>query len=248
MSAVGIVPARYQSSRYPGKPIVEIAGLPMLQWVWQGARAAKRLREVYIATDDSRIANCCDNFGAKVIMTREDHHTGTDRLAEAAEVMDDDIIVNIQGDEPLIEGFVVDAVVETLLEDSQNRMATLVHAMGRDQIDDPNRVKVALDRLGNALYFSRSPIPFDRSGPGEATSAQTLWQHIGIYAYRRDFLFEFAALPQTPCELSESLEQLRALENGIPIRTGIVEGWTSDSVDAPEDVLRVEALLAQRRS
>ncbi len=242
MSAVGIIPARYRSTRYPGKPIVEIAGAPMIEWVWRGARGAKQLRDVFIATDDSRIADCCTAFGAQVIMTRDDHPTGTDRLAEAAGVLDDDIIVNIQGDEPLIEGFIVDAVVNALIEDPSNRIATLVHAADRDDIENANRVKVAMDRRGYALYFSRSAIPYAH----DPASTSTYWQHIGIYAYRRDFLFEFVTLARTPAERSESLEQLRALENGVPIRTAIVEGWSSVSVDAPEDVLRVERLLAKK--
>lgn len=247
MSAVGIIPARYRSSRFPGKPIALIAGLPMIQWVWQGARQAKGLREVFIATDDPRIAECCTSFGAEVIMTRDNHPTGTDRLAEAAETLDDDIIVNIQGDEPLIEGFVVDAVVEALREDPENRMATLVHAADRKDIDNPNSVKVALNRRGYALYFSRSPIPYVQvdSSPRSENSS-TFWHHIGIYAYRRDFLLEFVGLERTPAEQSESLEQLRALESGIAIRTGIVTGWRSVSVDVPEDVAKVEALLSEK--
>lgn len=254
MSAVGIIPARYKSSRYPGKPIVEIAGLPMIQWVWQGACQAKQLREVFIATDDSRIAECCSGFGAQVIMTRDDHPTGTDRLAEAAALLEDDVIVNIQGDEPLMEGFVVDAVVEALEEDPANRMATLVHAANPEDINNPNRVKVTLDLQGYALYFSRCPIPFSRATHVRSTSAASseppsrYWQHIGIYAYRRDFLFEFVTLPRTPAEESESLEQLRALENGIPIRTRIIEGWRSLSVDSPEDVAGVETLLREKRA
>lgn len=244
MTAVGIIPARYGSSRFPGKPLIEIAGRPMIERVWRGARRAKTLREVFVATDDPRIAACCEAFGAPVLMTQDTHPTGTDRLAEAAARLPDDVIVNIQGDEPLIEGFVVDAVVEALLEDESHGMSTLVHAADLADIENPNRVKVALDRRGYALYFSRSPIPY----PSRASSNSSFWQHIGIYAYRRDFLLQFVNLARTPAERSEALEQLRVLEHGFPIRVGIIEGWTSVAVDLPEDVARAEALLTDPRA
>ncbi len=242
MNAVGIIPARHASSRFPGKPLAVVAGRPMIQRVWEGARSAKHLREVYVATDDERIAHCCEAFGAPVIMTSDVHPTGTDRVAEAAAALHDDVIVNIQGDEPLITGFVVDSVVTSLLEDDAVGMSTLVQAAGAADIDDPNRVKVVLDRHGRALYFSRAPIPHShRTGP-----AASYWHHIGIYAYRRDFLLRFVELPQTAAERSEALEQLRALEHGLPIRVGVIEGFRSVAVDVPADIQRAEALLKER--
>jgi 3-deoxy-manno-octulosonate cytidylyltransferase (CMP-KDO synthetase) len=236
-SAVGIIPARHASTRFPGKPLAEIAGVPMVQRVFERTRQAKRLSGVYVATDDDEIAAACARFGAPVLMTRSDHPTGTDRLAEAAGCLDHEVIVNVQGDEPLIEGFVIDAAVDALLQDDDTPMSTVVHALTGDARDDPNRVKVVLDRAGFALYFSRSPIPFGR-GPVRNT-----WQHVGLYAYRRPFLLEFVDLPRTPAEQAEELEQLRALEHGYRIRAAIVEGWHSVPVDVPEDVARVEALL-----
>jgi 3-deoxy-manno-octulosonate cytidylyltransferase (CMP-KDO synthetase) len=219
-----------------------IAGVPMIQRVFERTRCAKRLSEVYVATDDERIAEACAQFGAPVLMTSPDHPTGTDRLAEAASQLTHDIIVNVQGDEPLIEGFVIDAAVSALLEDDDTRIATVVHALEGDAREDPNRVKVVLDRAGFALYFSRSPIPYERGEAG------TTWQHVGLYAYRRPFLKDFVNLPRTPAERSEELEQLRALEHGHRIRVAVVEGWRSVAVDVPEDVAKVEALLAELES
>ena len=242
MSAVGIVPARFASSRFPGKPLAAIAGLPMLQRVVEGARGAKRLRDVIVATDDARIAEACEKFGTRAVLTSADHPNGTDRIAEVAAGLDDEVIVNVQGDEPLIEGFVIDAAVAALLETPEAPMATVVHRAEPDALADPNRVKVVLDRAGFALYFSRSPIPHRRDG-GDAE----LWQHVGLYAYRREFLARYVALAPTPLERAEQLEQLRALEHGHRIRTAIVEGWRSVPVDVPADVARVEAILARRR-
>jgi 3-deoxy-manno-octulosonate cytidylyltransferase (CMP-KDO synthetase) len=243
MRAVGIIPARYEATRFPGKPLAEIAGLPMVQHVWQGACQAKRLGQVIVATDDPRIADVCRDFGAEVALTRSDHPTGTDRLAEVAATRDEDLIVNIQGDEPLIEGFVIDAVVDALADASDAPMATVVHAAGADALDDPNRVKVVLDRFGFALYFSRSPIPARRPHH----PAPRVWQHVGLYAYRREFLAEFVKLAQTPAERAEGLEQLRVLENGQRIRCAVIEGWQSTPVDVPADIGAVEARLRQDR-
>jgi 3-deoxy-manno-octulosonate cytidylyltransferase (CMP-KDO synthetase) len=242
MTAVGVIPARYAAARFPGKPLAPIAGRPMLQRVWEGARRAKSLRAVIVATDDPRIADACRDFGAEVALTRPDHPTGTHRVSEVAQTLEDDIVVNIQGDEPLIEGFVIDAGVEALREDPEVGMATLVHALDAGAREDPNRVKVVVDRRGRALYFSRSPIPYTRSGAAKPP----LWQHVGLYAYRRPFLLDFVRLPPTPAECAEQLEQLRALEHGHAIRCAVIEGWRSLPVDVPDDVARVEAALAQR--
>jgi 3-deoxy-manno-octulosonate cytidylyltransferase (CMP-KDO synthetase) len=242
MTAVGVIPARFAAMRFPGKPLASIAGVPMIQRVWEGARRAKSLRTVIVATDDSRIAEVCRSFGAEVALTRSDHPSGTDRIGEVAAGLEDEVIVNVQGDEPLIEGFVVDAAVEALREDAEAALATVVHTAEPGALGDPNRVKVVLDRRGRALYFSRSPIPHVRRG-GETP---TFWQHVGLYAYRRPALLEFVALSRTPAERAEGLEQLRALEHGWAIHCAVVEGWRGVAVDVPEDVARVEARLAQR--
>jgi 3-deoxy-manno-octulosonate cytidylyltransferase (CMP-KDO synthetase) len=243
MNAVGVIPARFDGRRFPGKLLAEIAGVPMLRRVWEGASAAKTLRTVIVATDDDRIADACAEFGAPVVRTRHDHATGSDRVAEVAEALHDEIVVNIQGDEPTIAGFVVDAAVEALREDADVPMATVVHNATAEAQDDPNRVKVVLDRRGRALYFSRSRIPARRSG-GEAPR---VWQHVGVYAFRRSFLRTFAGLAQGTLERAEGLEQLRALEHGHAIRCAIVEGWCSAPVDVREDIARVEAQLGDRR-
>jgi len=242
MSAVAIVPARWASSRFPGKPLVEIAGVPMLRRVVEGVRGAKRVRAVLVATDDERIARACRGFGVEVRMTSPAHATGTDRLAEACRGLPDDIVVNVQGDEPLIEGFVVDAAVAALEESPEAAMSTVVHRAQPGALEDPNRVKVVLDRRGFALYFSRAPIPHRRAVGADAA----VWQHVGLYAYRRAFLERFVALEPTPLERAEALEQLRALEHGHRIRAAVVEGWHGVPVDVPEDVARVEAALAER--
>ncbi len=236
--AAAIIPARYASTRFPGKPLAPIGGVPMLQRVFERTQAAEGVADVYVATDDERIASACAAFDAPVLMTSPDHPTGTDRLAEAAAGLDHDLIVNVQGDEPLIEPFVIQAAVDALMGDADAAMSTVVHPLEGDARDDPNRVKVVLDRNGYALYFSRSPIPYHRGETKEPT-----WQHVGLYVYRRDFLLTFVRQPRTPAEQAEELEQLRVLEMGHRIRVAVVEGWKSVPVDVPEDVATVEALL-----
>ena len=242
MTVLAILPARYGSTRFPGKPLTPIAGKPMIQHVWERTRAAKRVDQTVVATDDVRIADACAAFGAEVEMTREDHPTGTDRLAEVAERHDHDVLINVQGDEPLIEDFVIDAAVEALLRDERAAMSTVVHAAEAAAYDDPNRVKVVLDVEGFALYFSRASIPFRRNDTG-----QPPLQHVGLYGYRKDFLLEFVRLPRSAAEQIEELEQLRALENGYRIRAATIEGWHSVPVDVPADVAVVEAALAAAR-
>jgi len=241
MTAVGVIPARWQAIRFPGKPLAPIAGVPMVQRVWEGARGAGSLRRVIIATEDARVADACRGFGAEVAMTRSDHETGTDRLAEVALSLDAPIVVNIQGDEPLIEGWVIDAAVQALQEDPSVEMSTVVHPAELEGLDDPNRVKVVIDRNDFALFFSRSRIPALR----DAKATPRYWQHVGLYAYRRAFLLDFVMLERTPLELAEALEQLRALEHGYRIRCGKVEGWLCIPVDVPADVARVEARLKE---
>jgi len=243
VQAVAVIPARFAASRFPGKPLAPIAGVPMLRRVWEGARSAKCVRDALVATDDARIADAARGFGATVVMTSSEHPTGTDRIAEVARHLRDDIVVNVQGDEPLIEGFVIDAAVEALVAEPSAPMATVVHAVAADALADPNRVKAVLDRRGFALYFSRAPIPFVRDA---SARRPPVWQHVGLYAYRREFLLEYVKLPRTPLEETEALEQLRALEHGHPIRVAAIEGWESLPVDVPADVAKVEAALAAR--
>ena len=244
MSVLAILPARYGSTRFPGKPLTPITGKPMIQHVWERTRLAKHVDAVMIATDDERIRTACEAFGAEVEMTATNHPTGTDRLAEVAARHDFEVIVNVQGDEPLIEGFVIDTAVEALLHDDSAAMSTIVHRAEPAAFNDPNRVKVVVDAHGTALYFSRAPIPYRRESSGEDSDLRPL-QHVGLYVYRRDFLLEFVRLPRSPAEKAEELEQLRALENGYRILAPEVEGWTSIPVDVPEDVPIVEAALAK---
>lgn len=241
MRALGVIPARFASSRFPGKPLAPIAGVPMLQRVWEGTRRAKRLGRLLVASDDARVLEACRDFGAEAVVTSHDSPSGTHRVAEVAEGAPEEIVVNVQGDEPLIQGEVIDALVTALEEDPEAPMATLAHPAGPGARDDPNRVKVVIDRTGYALYFSRSAIPAQRD-PG---TAGTTWQHAGIYAYRRDFLLELLHLPPTPAEQTEALEQLRVLEHGYRIRVVTLEGWASLPVDVPEDVARVETRLRE---
>ena len=246
MSVLGVIPARHASTRFPGKPLTPIAGRPMIQHVFERSRQSKRLDDVAIATDDPRIQEVCEGFGATVFMTDPNHPTGTDRLAEVAAQVDHDILVNIQGDEPLIEGYVIDAAVDALVADDDADMSTIVHRAGAEALLDPNRVKVVVDSRGFALYFSRSAIPYERARPtGDAVDLAPILQHVGLYTYRRRFLLELVKLPRTPLEVTEELEQLRALESGFRIRVAEIEGWQSIPVDVPEDVARVEEALAK---
>ena len=190
-----------------------------------------------MATDDSRVMALCDEFGAKAVMTSPEHATGTDRIAEVAQRLRDDVIVNIQGDEPLLEPRVIEAALEALERDVEASMSTVVHPLDQGALQDCHRVKVWLDADGRASDFART-LPLD-SG-----ASSNCWQHIGLYAYRRDFLLDFVQWPQSPTELDRDLEQWRALDGGYPIAVGRVNGWRSVPVDVPEDVGRVEAALA----
>ncbi len=235
---VAIIPARYESNRFRGKPLALIAGKPMIQHVVERARKVEMLSRVVVATDDQRI------FGGEYVMTRKDHVSGSDRLAEAAELVnisEHDVVVNIQGDQPLFPAEVVEQVARPLLEDPALPMSTLIYKILRkEEITDPNHVKTVFDRNNNALYFSRSPIPFQRN-PEEAV-APTYYKHLGFYAYRKGFLLTFVALPEGEWERFEKLEQLRALEYGYRIRVTLTE-HDSIEVDTPEDLLRVEEYL-----
>jgi len=243
---LAVVPARFASTRFPAKVIVPILGKPLVVHTYERALAASLVSEAVVATDDDRVAAAIEPFGVRIMMTRADHPSGTDRAAEVAANSDADIIVNVQGDEPTLDPQTIDAVIRPLLEQADVQMSTARHPLrDPEAIADPNQVKVVVDARGLALYFSRCPIPHIRDSDGEAGGAPTHWKHIGLYAYRRDFLLRFAQLPQTPLEEFEKLEQLRALEHGYKIAVVDTE-YVGVGVDVPEDLELVERLLAQR--
>lgn len=239
MSIVGIIPARYRSSRFPGKPLVDIAGKPMIQHVYERATRCRRLDRLLVATDDQRILEIVHQFGGESLLTSEDHQSGTDRIAEAAEKLRleaSDIVVNIQGDEPLLEPSMIDRLIRVLHQYEQRCMATLAFASkSQEEYLNPNVVKVVTDKSFKALYFSRSPIPCHRDGSGE--NIQFL-KHLGFYAYRQDFLRVFTTLPPGTLEKAEKLEQLRALEYGYSIHVALSETETY-GVDTPEDLAKL---------
>jgi 3-deoxy-manno-octulosonate cytidylyltransferase (CMP-KDO synthetase) len=242
---LGVIPARFASSRFPGKVLAQIASKSMLQRVYERASLARYLTATIIATDDDRVYEAARAFGARVVMTRPDHVSGTDRVAEAASAENAELVVNIQGDEPLIDPAAIDAAILPLAHDPGIVMGTLKKAIQDPrEITDPNVVKVVTDRHGDAIYFSRCPVPYqrDQARPG------THFKHIGLYVYRRDFLLGYSALPVGPLERAERLEQLRAIENGYRIRVVETE-CESLGVDTPEDLERVcklfEASMAQ---
>ena len=244
---VAIIPARYHSNRFEGKPLALINGKPMIQHVVERAGRVKLLNRVVVATDDRRIAEAVQGFGGEVVMTASDHASGTDRLAEAAELLgidEQDVVVNIQGDQPLFAPEVVSQVAEPLLADPALPMSTLIYKIIRpEEISDPNHVKTVFDCHQNALYFSRSPIPFQRNP--EEPEQPTYYKHLGFYAYRKGFLLTFVALPEGEWERFEKLEQLRALEYGYTIRVVETE-YDSIEVDTPADAKRVEEYLQQK--
>lgn len=247
--ATVVIPARYSAKRLPGKPLVALAGKPMIQRVWERVRQAKRVSRVLIATDDERILKAAAGFGAEAVMTRPEHRSGTERVAEVAAGIrgaSDEVFVNVQGDEPLVEPDAIDTLVEAIESEDGVSVATLmVPITNPSDIMDPNVVKVVLDFDGNALYFSRAPIPWvrDREGPVHAKHMK----HLGLYAFRRAALLDFATLPTGDLERIEQLEQLRWMENGYKIRVAETQ-HDSVSVDVPEDVARVEKLLGKSRS
>ena len=238
---IGLLPARWGSTRFPGKPLHLIAGKPLIQRVWECCQSAKTLSEILVATDDERIATAVEAFGGKAVMTSPDHPTGTDRLAEAIQAIPQAThILNIQGDEPLIDPALIDELAQALIDDPTLHMVTAANPLdpADPAVSDPNVVKVVLKQNGHALYFSRSPLPFFRNPvPG-----LHVLRHKGIYGYRRDFLETFVTWPPSPLEQAESLEQLRALENGANIRV-LITNDTSPGVDTPEQALAVERLL-----
>jgi 3-deoxy-manno-octulosonate cytidylyltransferase (CMP-KDO synthetase) len=242
---VGIIPARYGSTRFPGKPLALISGKPLLQHVAERCKRARSLSEVIVATDDPRIADAASGF-CRVMMTRPDHPSGTDRAAEVAARSLCDAVVNIQGDEPLIDPSVIDAVAGALAGEDMSTAAT--HIRQPDELQNPNVVKVVVNAAGRALYFSRRTIPYLRDAASgsvnEQLAAFPFLKHLGIYGYRRETLLRLVGFPVSALEAAEKLEQLRALENGIGIAVVKVD-YDSVGVDTPEDVARVERLLKQ---
>jgi 3-deoxy-manno-octulosonate cytidylyltransferase (CMP-KDO synthetase) len=243
MKIVGIVPARYASTRFPGKPLALIAGKPLIQHVIERCQQASTLSEVIVATDDTRIWEVAQNF-CRAEMTSPDHASGSDRIAEVATRCQCDAVVNIQGDEPLIDPVVIDAVARALEKSEMSTAATLIR--NPEEYDNPNVVKVVVNAAGRALYFSRRTVPYLREAASRSVSEQLaafpFLKHLGIYGYRRETLLRLVKFPVSPLEAAEKLEQLRALENGIEI--GVVKvDYDSVGVDVPADVARVKKLL-----
>lgn len=243
---IGIIPARYGSTRLPGKPLRTILGKSMIERVYERCRDAAGLDALCVATDDTRIVEAVERFGGRALMTSPDHPSGTDRLAEAVQSLDGDIVVNIQGDQPFIDAGMIVECVQPLLDDPSVDVATLMHPIHRkEDLADPAVVKVVTDLAGNALYFSRSLIPYPREPVDHA-----VFEHVGLYAYRRDFLLQLAKLPPTPLEQIELLEQLRVLEHGYRIR--VLETKCCDnafsgfSVDTEADLARAEEMMLER--
>ena len=242
MKIAAIIPSRWESSRFPGKPLAPIAGKPMIRHVWERVIAADGIDDVIVATDDDRIVEAVAAFGGRAERTRSDHVSGSDRIAEVAVRIDAEAILNVQGDEPLVRPTDLAALAGLMRDDTDVRVATLCHAISADEAANANRVKVVRDADGNALYFSRAPIPHPREG-----AAAAYFQHVGVYAYRRDVLLGFGDLPVPAIERTESLEQLRLLHAGIAIRVIETEP-TGPGVDTPEDIARVERRLTLRAS
>jgi 3-deoxy-manno-octulosonate cytidylyltransferase (CMP-KDO synthetase) len=253
LAIVAIIPARYAATRLPGKPLSEIQGKSMIERVHERARAARRVDRVLVATDDERIAAAVRRFGGEAVLTSRAHASGTDRVAEAVAGTDASLVVNVQGDEPMLDPGWIDAALEPLLLEPDLPMATLSLPLSDpEEMLSPAVVKVVSDARGDALYFSRSPIPYVRLGPSlqaeasarEAVGRGLCRKHVGLYAYRREALLRLASLPPSPAELAEGLEQLRALHHGIRIRVVPGAGQATLAVDTPLDLERVRELMA----
>jgi len=257
MDRIGIIPARYGSTRFEGKLLADLCGKPVLQHTWENAKKSKSLDELIIATDDKRIYNVARGFGAKVVYTSRAHRSGSDRITEVVSSIDARIIVNIQADEPLLHPTMIDDVVLPLEKDSSLYMVTLCHKISdKNELDDPNIVKVVFDRNGFALYFSRYPIPYrqgfhqdlsDRKKDIEKyKDTEFHYKHIGIYAYTKDFLFTFKSLPESRLEKAERLEQLRVLENGYRIKV-VETKYDTVGIDTPEDLVKAIDIIKGAR-
>lgn len=244
MDVIGVIPARYSSTRFNGKVLADILGKPMIQYVWEAAKKAKLLNDLIIACDDERIEEAAKGFGAKVVLTAKGHVSGTDRITEIVNPLDVRIIVNIQADEPLIQPITIDNLARVLLDDSSVSMATVAKRIkSKEEFEDPNVVKVVVNRQGYALYFSRASIPYfrdEKKGP----DLSICYKHLGIYAYSKDFIFINTNLPTSKLEKAEQLEQLRALESGYRIKV-IEAEYDSIGVDTPQDLELVRKIMAK---
>lgn len=241
MKVLCVIPARYSSTRLPGKPLALIAGKPMIQHVYERACLAAMPQEVVVATDSKIVADAVQKFGGKVMMTSPDHPSGTDRLAEVAlSYTDVDVIVNVQGDEPMIPPEVIDKLAQAFADDKELKMATLKTLMNEEEYNNPNAVKVVTDQNGYALYFSRSLLPYPRN----KTTDFKVYKHVGIYAYRRSFLLSYAAYEPTPLEKIEGLEQLRVLENGQRIKV-LESKFQGIGIDTQEDLDAINTLFTR---
>ncbi|MBU1148088.1 MAG: 3-deoxy-manno-octulosonate cytidylyltransferase [Candidatus Omnitrophica bacterium] len=244
MEAIGIIPARFGATRFDGKLLADFCGKPVIQHTWENAKKSKAIEDLLIATDDKRIYNAAKGFGAKAIYTSKAHKSGSDRLTEAVASIDANIVVNIQADEPLMHPAMIDDVVSAIQKDKTIQMATICHKV-RDghELVNPNVVKVVFDRNGLALYFSRSPIPYNANTENRTTNN---YKHIGLYAYTKDFLFTFKSLPQSRLEKIEKLEQLRVIENGYKIKV-IETKHDTVGIDTPEDLVKATELVKGSR-
>ena len=240
MKFLGIIPARYGSSRLEGKPLKDICGHTMIEWVYKRAKLSK-LDDVIVATDDKRIFDEVERFGGKVIMTREDHPNGTSRIAEVCEkITDCDVVINIQGDEPLIEKDMINSLIDAFLKEPELQMGTLKHKLDTmEEVENPNSVKVITDKNDYAIYFSRSVIPYPRK-----EDMKNYYKHVGIYGYKRKFVLEYSKWEQTPLEISESLEQLRVLENGYKIKV-LSTSYKIIGVDTEVELERVREYISK---
>jgi 3-deoxy-manno-octulosonate cytidylyltransferase (CMP-KDO synthetase) len=243
MKIIGIIPARYGSTRLEGKPLKDICGKPMIQHVVEAAQKAHLLAGVIVATDDQRIVQAVESFGGKARLTSVDHKTGTDRVAEVAASLDVDVVVNIQGDEPLLNPAMIDEVTEPFLHDPALPMCTsCTPILEEEKLNSPHVVKVVFDQKGYALYFSRSLIPYPRK-----QECFVAYEHLGLYAYRKDFLMKYIKIPQTRLEINESLEQLRVLESGYPLKVVVTaQAYFGLSVDTLEDLEKVREIVANQ--
>ncbi len=244
MRVLGVIPARYSSSRFEGKPLALLGGRPMIQHVYERASRSTLLSDLVVATDDERIFDAVAAFGGECVMTSPDHPSGTDRVAEVARARESDIVVNIQGDEPFLSPSTLDEIVAPFAQDPTLPMSTARRRIeDRETLEDPNVVKVVVDRRGDALYFSRSVIPHPRRA-----ELHVAWEHIGLYAYRRGFLLDLAKLEPTELERTEALEQLRVIEHGFRIRVVATDSHIGLSVDTPVDLERAERFLQSKSS
>lgn len=242
LKIIAVIPARFGSTRFPGKPLEKLKGKPLLQWAVEGARTSAQVEKIYVATDDARIQVLCEQIKVECLMTRADCPTGTDRLFEATRHLDFDVVLNIQGDEPLINQSYIDPLVEAFKQQPDLDMATLAHPLSREDLDNKNAVKVIINKNAEAIYFSRFPIPYSRDNEKEGLVLKTALKHIGLYGYTCEFLQKFCSSPQAEIEKYESLEQLRALYLGAKIKVLQVEKPTY-GVDTVEDLQKLEALL-----